>query len=94
MYKLTAICPLDTTKKVQALLQEVPETSNILIMQAIDVVIGHRRTLRQWCAGELSLIELDLEVQGDLKQLDEDMDIFREGFDDTRGLAGLMGSRD
>ena len=112
MYKLTAICPPDTTKKVQALLQEEPETSNILTMQAVvadtekdvvtvfvrreatDVVIGHLRTLRQWDAGELSFIEVDLEVHRDLKQLDEDMEIFLKGFDDTRGLAVLIGSGD
>ena len=47
MYKLTAICPPDKTKKVQALLQEEPETSNILTMQAVvadaekDVVNEH-----------------------------------------------------
>ena len=35
MYKLTAICPPDTTKKVQELLQEEPKTSNIVIMQAV-----------------------------------------------------------
>jgi hypothetical protein len=47
MYKLTAICPPDTTKKVKALLQEEPETSNIVTMQAVvadaekDVVNEH-----------------------------------------------------
>ena len=47
MYKLTAICPPGTTKKVQALLQEEPETSNIVTMQAVvadaekDVVNEH-----------------------------------------------------
>ena len=47
MYKLTAICPTDTTKKVQALLQEEPETRNIVTMQAFvadvekDVVNEH-----------------------------------------------------
>ena len=102
MYKLTAICPPDMTKKVKALLQEEPETSNIVTMQAVvadaekdvvtafvrreatDVVIGHLRTLRQWDAGELSFIEVDLEVHRDLKQLDEDEE------DDTIGWEMVL----
>jgi len=49
MYKLTVICPPDTTKKVQALLQEEPETTNVVTMQAVvadaekDVVDEHNR---------------------------------------------------
>lgn len=42
--------------------------------EAIDVVLEHLRTLRQWQPGELSFIEVDYAARRDLKQLDDDED--------------------
>ena len=70
MYKLTAICPPDTTNKVQS-----------------QLVVVISLFFWAWVLGPIEAL-LAVPMTIIVKE------IFLESFDDTRGLAGLMGSRD